>query len=133
MNIVELGGTVAFGKLVAIVQCAALAPFNRSLVAANVLSVVGVMLGMAAIFAFFVNQGFSRFEAVTCCLALAATEPFVAMANQSKYEYITFFLAVCGLLLAARGYLFLAGLIQCWRLRCNRLAAWRRSTLSRRS
>jgi hypothetical protein len=106
-----MGGTVAFGKLAAMVQCAALAPFNWSMVAANVLSVAGVVLSMAAIFAFLVNQGFSRFEAVTCCLALAATEPFAAMANQSKYEYITFFLAVCSLLLAARQYLLLAGLI----------------------
>jgi hypothetical protein len=106
-----MGGTVAFGKLAAMVQCAALAPFNWSLVAANVLSVAGVVLSMAAIFAFLVGEGFSRLGAITCCLALAATEPFVAMANQSKYEYVTFLLAVCGLLLAARRYLLLAGLI----------------------
>jgi hypothetical protein len=106
-----MGGTVAFGKLAAMAQCAALAPFNWSLVGANVLSVAGVVLSMAAIFAFLVGEGFSRLSAVSCCLALAATEPFVAMANQSKYEYITFLLAVCGLLLAARRHLFLAGLI----------------------
>ena len=105
------GGTVAFGKLAAIVQCAALAPFNWSLVAANVLSLAGVVLSMAAIFAFLVGEGFGRLAAVTCCLALAATEPFVAMANQSKYEYITFLFAVCCLFLAARRHLFLAGLI----------------------
>jgi hypothetical protein len=105
------GGTVAFGKLAAIVQCAALAPFNWSLVAANVLSIAGVVLSMAAIFAFLVGEGFGRLGAVTCCLALAATEPFVAMANQSKYEYITFLLAVCSLVLAARRHLFLAGLV----------------------
>jgi hypothetical protein len=105
------GGTVAFGKLAAYLQCAALAPFNWSLTAANVLSVAGVALSMAAIVDFLVGQGFSRLGAVTCCLALAATEPFIAMANQSKYEYITFFLAACGLLLAARQHLFLAGLI----------------------
>jgi hypothetical protein len=105
------GGTVAFGKLAAIVQCAALSPFNWSLVAANVLSVAGVVLSMIAIFAFLVGEGFDRFGAVTCCLALAATEPFVAMANQSKYEYITFLLAVCGLVLAARRHLLVAGLI----------------------
>jgi hypothetical protein len=64
------------------------------MVAANILSVAGVALSMTAIFAFLVNQGFSRFEAVACCLALAATEPFVTMANQSKYEYVTFLLAV---------------------------------------
>jgi hypothetical protein len=106
-----MGGTVAFGKFAATVQCAALAPFNWSLVAANVLSVAGVVLSMAAIFAFLVGEGFGRFGAVTCCLALAASEPFVAMANQSKYEYVTFLLAVCGLLLAARRHLILAGLI----------------------
>src|SRR5215468_9921159 len=97
-----MGGTVAFGKLAAMVQCAALAPFNWSLVAANVLSVVGVVLSMVAIFAFLVGEGFSRLSAVTCCLTLAVTEPFVAMASQSRYDYITFLLAVCGLLLAAR-------------------------------
>jgi hypothetical protein len=106
-----MGGTVAFGKLAAMVQCAALAPFNWSLVAANVLSVAGVVLSMAAIFVFLAGEGFGRFEAVTCCLGLAATEPFVAMANQSKYEYVTFLLAVCGLILAARRHLFLAGLV----------------------
>jgi len=106
-----MGGTVAFGKLAAMLQCAALAPFNWSLVAANVLSVVGVVLGMAAIFVFLVGEGFGRLGAVTCCLALAATEPFVAMANQSKYEYVTFLLAVCGLLLAARRHVLLAGLV----------------------
>jgi hypothetical protein len=106
-----MGGTVAFGKVAAMVQCAALARFNWSLVAANILSVVGVVVSMAAIFAFLVGEGFSRLGAITCCLALAATEPFVAMANQSKYEYVTFFLAVCSLLLVARRYLFLAGLI----------------------
>lgn len=105
------GGTVAFGKLAAIVQCVVLAPFNWSLIAANVLSIASVVLSMAAIFAFLVGEGFGRFGAVTCCLALAATEPFVAMANQSKYEYITFLLAVCGLVLAARRHLVLAGLI----------------------
>ena len=106
-----MGGTVAFGKIAAIVQCAALVPFNWSPVAANVLSVAGVVLSMAAVFAFLVGQGFNRVDAVACCLALAATEPFLAMANQSKYEYITFLLAVCGLLLAERGRPFLAGLI----------------------
>ena len=106
-----MGGTVAFGKLAAMVQCAPLAPFNWSMAAANVLSVAGVVLSMAAIFAFLVNQGFSRFKAVTCCLALAATEPFVAMANTSRYDYVTFLLAVGGLLLAARRHLVLAGLI----------------------
>ena len=108
---VGMGGTVAFGKLAAMAQCAALAPFNWSLVAANALSVAGVVLSIAAIFVFLVGEGFGRFAGVTCCLALAATEPFVAMANQSKYEYITFLLAVCGLVLAARRHLFLAGLI----------------------
>jgi hypothetical protein len=39
-----MGGTVALGKLAAVVQCAALAPFNWSLVAANALSVAGVAL-----------------------------------------------------------------------------------------
>jgi hypothetical protein len=53
------GGTVAFGKLAAIVQCAALAPFNWSPVAANFLSVAGVVLSMAAIFAFLVGEGFA--------------------------------------------------------------------------
>lgn len=108
---IAMGGTVAFGKLAAMAQCAALAPFNWSLVAANALSVIGVMLSMAAIFVFLVGEGFDRLGAATCCLALAATEPFVAMANQSKYEYITFLFAVCSLLLAARRHLFLAGLI----------------------
>jgi hypothetical protein len=106
-----MGGTVAFGKLAAMMQCAILAPFDWSLVAANVLSIAGVVLSMAAIFAFLVGERFGRLGAVTCCLGLAATEPFVAMANQSKYEYVTFLLAVCGLLLAARRHLFLAGLI----------------------
>src|SRR6516165_7564946 len=106
-----MGGTVAFGRLAATVQCAALAPFNWSLVAANVLSVAGVVLSIAAIFAFLVGEGFGRLGAVTCCLALAATEPFVSMANQSRYDYLTFLLAVCGLVLAARRHLLLAGLI----------------------
>jgi hypothetical protein len=106
-----MGGTVAFGKLAAMVQCAALAPFDWSLVAANVLSVAGVVVSMAAIFAFLVGEGFDRSDAAICCGALAVTEPFVAMANQSKYEYITFLLAACGLLLAARRHLLLAGLI----------------------
>jgi hypothetical protein len=106
-----MGGTVAFGKLAAIVQCVVLAPFDWSLIAANILSVAGVALSVAAIFVFLTGEGFSRLGAATCCLALAATEPFLAMANQSKYEYVTFPLAVCGLLLAARSRLFLAGLI----------------------
>jgi len=104
------GGTVAFGKLAAMLQCAALAPFNWSLVAANVLSLAGVVLSMAAIFVFLVSEGFGRLDAVTCCLGLAATEPFVAIANQSRYEYVTFLLAISGLLLAARSHLLLAGL-----------------------
>jgi hypothetical protein len=106
-----MGGTVAFGKLAATVQCAVLAPFNWSLVAANLLSLAGVVLSMAVIFAFLVGEGFDRLGALTCSLALAVTEPFLAMANQSKYEYVTFLLAVCGLLLAARRHLLLAGLI----------------------
>jgi hypothetical protein len=105
------GGTVVFGKLAAMVQCAALAPFNWSLVAANALSVTGVVLSMAAIFAFLAGQGFGRLEAATFCLALAVTEPFVMMGNLSRYEYITFFLAVCSLVLTARRHLFLAGFI----------------------
>jgi hypothetical protein len=105
------GGTTVSGKLGAMVQCAALAPFNWSLAAANVLSVAGVVLSIAAIFAFLVGEGFGRLGAVTCCLALAATEPFVSMANQSRYDYLTFLLAVCGLVLAARRHLLLAGLI----------------------
>jgi hypothetical protein len=57
-----------------------------------------------------VSEGFCRLGAVTCCLTLAVTEPFVAMASQSRYEYFTFLLAVCSLLLAARRQLFFAGL-----------------------
>jgi hypothetical protein len=106
-----MGGTVGFGKLAAMVQCAALAPFDWSLVGANLLSAAAVVLSMAAIFAFLVGEGFSRLGAGIGCLGLAATEPFVAMANQSKYEYVTFLLAVCGLLLAARRHLFFAGFI----------------------
>jgi hypothetical protein len=106
-----MGGTVAFGKLAAMLQCAALAPFNWSLVAANLLSVAGVVLSVTVIFVFLMGEGFDRFSAIICCLALAATEPLVAMANQSKYEYITFLLSVCGLLLAARRHLLLAGLV----------------------
>jgi hypothetical protein len=105
------GGTVVSGKLAAMLQCAALAPFNWSLVAATVLSVAGVVLSMAAIFAFLVSEGFCRLGAITCCLTLAVTEPFVAMASQSRYDYITFLLAVCALLLTARRQLFFAGLI----------------------
>jgi len=105
------GGTVVSGKLAAMLQCAALAPFSWSLVAADVLSVAGVVLSMAAIFAFLVSEGFCRLGAITCCLTLAVTEPFVAMASQSRYDYITFLLAVCALLLAARRQLFFAGLI----------------------
>jgi hypothetical protein len=105
------GGTVLSGKLAAMVQCAALAPFNWSLVAANVLSVAGVVSSMAAIFVFLLGQGFGRLEAATFCLALAATEPFVAMANQSRYDYIAFLLAVGGLVLAGRRHLVLAGLM----------------------
>lgn len=66
---------------------------------------------MTAIFFFLVGEGFSRLAAATFCLALAATEPFIAMANQSKYEYITFLLTVCALALAARRHLLVAGLI----------------------
>jgi hypothetical protein len=106
-----MGGTVAFGKLAAMAQCAVLTPFDWSLIAANIMSVAGVALSMAAIFVFLVGEGFSRLGAATCCLALAATEPFLAMANQSKYEYVTFLFAVYGLLLAARQHLFLAGMI----------------------
>src|ERR1700730_17152442 len=102
-----MGGTIAFGKLAAMVQCAALAPFNWSLVVANVLSLAGVILSMTVIFVFLVGEGFDRVDAIICSLALAATEPFVAMANQSKYEYATFLLAVCGRLLIARRRLFL--------------------------
>ncbi|HEX3339251.1 MAG TPA: hypothetical protein VHT68_08765 [Pseudolabrys sp.] len=64
---------------------------------------------MTAIFFFLVGEGFSRLAAATFCLALAATEPFIAMANQSKYEYITFLLTVCALALAARRHLLVAG------------------------
>jgi hypothetical protein len=106
-----MGGTVAFGKLAAIIQCATLAPFDWSLIAANVLSTSGVALSMGAIFVFLVGQGFGRLGAATCCLALAATEPFLAMANQSKYEYVTFLLAVCSLLLVARRHFFVAGMV----------------------
>jgi hypothetical protein len=106
-----MGGTIAFGKIAASMQCAALAPFDWSLTAANVLSVIGVVLSMVVIFFFLVGEGFDRFDAVICCLALVLTEPFVAMANQSKYEYITFLLATCSLLLIARRQLFLAGLV----------------------
>jgi hypothetical protein len=106
-----MGGTVAFGKIAAMVQCAALVPFNWSLAAANLLSLAGVVLSVTVIFAFLVGEGVGRLAALTCCLAMAVTEPFVAMANQSKYEYITFLLAVCALLLAARRQLVAAGLI----------------------
>jgi hypothetical protein len=57
------GGTVAFGKFAAMIQCATLAPLNWSLVAANVLSVAGVVVSIAVIFAFLVGEGFSRFGA----------------------------------------------------------------------
>src|SRR5690348_12341818 len=68
-----MGGTVAFGKLAAIVQCAALTPFGWSLAAANVLSIACVVLSMAAIFVFLVGEGFDRLGAAACCLGLAAT------------------------------------------------------------
>jgi hypothetical protein len=108
---VGIGGTVAFGKLAALIQCAALVPFNWSLIAVNILSVAGVVFSMVAIFYFLLREGFDRFSAAICCLGLAAIEPFIAIANQSKYEYITSLFPACSLLLLARRHLFLSGLI----------------------
>jgi hypothetical protein len=53
-----MGGTVAFGKLAAMVQCATLAPFNWSPVAANVLSEAGRRAEHGCVFAFLVGEGF---------------------------------------------------------------------------
>jgi len=79
-----MDGTVVFGKLAALVQYAVLAPFDWSLVAANILSAGGAALSMGVIFVFLVGEGLSQLGAATCCPVLAATEPFVAMANPSS-------------------------------------------------
>jgi hypothetical protein len=98
-----MGSTVAFGKLAAMVQCAALAPFNWSMVAANVLS-VGRRRAEHGRDLRLPRE--SRFQSLRGRQVLPGTcgDRAVCRNRESiQYEYITFLLAVCGLLLAISG------------------------------
>lgn len=114
-----MGGTVAFGKIPAWIQGALLSALGWQLESVHFATLATFLLSCGLLFVFVRGRGYSHEKALWCTLLLALIEPFVALANQGKYEFVTFTFSIAALVLHQRGRLVWAGLIAALAFECQ--------------
>jgi hypothetical protein len=95
-------GVVAFGKLGAIVQGALLSLFGWSLPAVTVISTAFVLLSLTFFARTCLYLGYSTSFTFCFIALLGFTEPFVAVSQRGRYEFLCVFMLSLALWLAAR-------------------------------
>lgn len=106
-----MGGTVAFGKLAAFAQCALLRPLGWTLQGAYAVSIAAFAASCGLLFLFVRGRGWPVARAAYLVAVIAIMEPFVAMANAAKYEFMILLLALLALVLQQRNRLCAAAFV----------------------
>ena len=103
-----MGGVIAFGKLAAVVQGAILSCFGWSLSAATLISVTFILLSLALLANTCRHLGYSANFTLCFIALLGFTEPFVAVTQKARYEFLPIFLLSLALWLAVREHIGLS-------------------------
>lgn len=106
-----MGGTVVFGKLAAYPQCVFYDLFGWSQTSLQIFAKLTSLGGLILIALALLKAGFERSLVGYFFITFIAMEPFFNMANQGRYESVTFLFLGAALLLAAHGWMAMAGLI----------------------
>ena len=97
-----MGGVIAFGKLAAVLQGAVLNLAGWSLANAILISVAFTLFSLVLLAQTCRRIGFSANFTLCYIAFLGFTEPFVAMSQRARYEFLAVFLLSLALWLAAR-------------------------------
>lgn len=106
-----MGGTVAFGKLAALLQGAVLSLTGWSQTPAILISIVFALLSLLLFARTFRRLGFS--DNFTACFLtlLGLIDPFLAVSQKARYEFLSVFLLALALWLGARRLIFLSAFV----------------------
>jgi hypothetical protein len=106
-----MGGTIAFGKLAAYVQCGFFDLFGWTRMTLEMLSRIVSFAGLGLLGVFLSRIGIGK-RVVLCLLAaFAVLEPFFGMASQARYDSVTFLLLSAALTLACYQWWLPAGFV----------------------
>jgi hypothetical protein len=97
-----MGGVVAFGKIAAFVQGSVLNVVGWSLTHAILISIFFTLLSLVLFAQTCRRLGFSANFTLCYVALLGFSEPFVAVSQRARYEFLTVFLMAVALWLAAR-------------------------------
>jgi hypothetical protein len=103
-----MGGVIAFGKLAAVVQGAILNCFGWSLTAATLISITFILLSLALLANTCRRLGYSANYTLCFIALLGFTEPFVAVSQKARYEFLPIFLLSLALWFAVREHIGLS-------------------------
>jgi hypothetical protein len=106
-----MGGTLVFGKLAAYPQCFFYDFFGWTQTSLQVFAKLTSLGGIILVALALLNAGFERRFVWFFAISFIAMEPFFNMANQGRYESVTFLFMGAALLLAAYGRIALAGFV----------------------
>lgn len=106
-----MGGTVAFGKLAALLQGAVLSLTGWSQTPAIVISIVFALLSLLLFARTLRRVGFSD-NFIACFITLLGLlDPFLAVSQKARYEFLSVFLLALALWLGARRLVFLSAFV----------------------
>ncbi|RSL16729.1 hypothetical protein EDE15_2252 [Edaphobacter aggregans] len=100
-----MGGVIAFGKLAAVVQGVILSLFGWSLTAATLISITFTLLSLALLANVCRRLGYSANFTLCFIALLGFTEPFIAVSQKARYEFLPIFLLSLALWLAVREHI----------------------------
>jgi hypothetical protein len=106
-----MGGTVVFGKLAAYPQCVLYDLFGWTLNSLQIFAKLTSLGGVTLIALALLKAGFERSLVWLFVISFIAMEPFFNMANQGRYESVTFLFMGAALLLVSYGRITFAGFI----------------------
>ena len=106
-----MGGTVVFGKLAAYPQCVLYDLFGWTLTSLKIFAKLTSLGGVILIALALLKAGFERSLVWLFVIAFIAMEPFFNMANQGRYESVTFLFMGAALLLVSYGRILLPDLL----------------------
>jgi hypothetical protein len=106
-----MGGTIVFGKLAAYPQCAFYNLFGWTQTSLQIFAKLTSLAGVILIALALLKAGFERGLVWFFAISFVAMEPFFNMANQGRYESVTFLFMGAALLLVAYGRIPFAGFI----------------------
>ncbi len=106
-----MGGTVVFGKLAAYPQCVLYDLFGWTLTSLQIFAKLTSLGGVILIALALLKAGFERSLVWLFAISFIAMEPFFNMANQGRYESVTFLFMGAALLLVSYGRITFAGFI----------------------